>query len=92
MLSACWMVESRWATISMVPMFFIFSRESWMRISVSVSMLAVASSRIMTSGRWMMVRAKLRSCRCPAEKLLPRSRTVSSKPFSILLMKESALT
>ena len=36
------MVESLCATISIVPMFIIFSRESWIRISVSVSIFAVA--------------------------------------------------
>ncbi len=47
-----------------------------------MSMLAVASSRIITAGLWRMVLAKLKSCRWPAEKLLPRSRTTSSRPPS----------
>ena len=41
-LSECWIVLSRCATISMVPIFFILSKESWIRSSVSVSILAVA--------------------------------------------------
>ena len=64
------------------PPLRIFSSESWISSSVSVSMLAVASSKIITLGLWMMVRAKLSSCRWPAEKLLPRSRTPSSRPWS----------
>ena len=57
------MVDRRCATMSMVPTVRIFSSESWMSSSVSVSMLAVASSRIITLGLWMMVRAKLSSWR-----------------------------
>ena len=52
----------------------------------------VASSRIITLGLWMIVRAKLNSWRCPAEKLFPRSRTSSSRPWSSLSMNLSALT
>ena len=63
MLSACWIVDKRWATMSMVPTLRIFSSESWISNSVSVSIFAVASSKIITLGLWMMVRAKLSSCR-----------------------------
>ena len=49
--------------MSMVPTLRIFSSESWISNSVSVSIFAVASSKIITLGLWMMVRAKLSSCR-----------------------------
>jgi hypothetical protein len=55
------MVERRCATISIVPIFIIFSREFWIRSSVSVSILAVASSSIITAGLWIIVLAKERS-------------------------------
>ena len=42
---------------------------SWMRSSVSVSMLEVASSRMMMRGSAAMARAKAMSWRWPAEKV-----------------------
>ena len=63
-----------------------------MIFSVSVSMLAVASSNINICGLCTTVRAKLNNCLCPLEKSLPPSLTSVSKPNSCLLINESALT
>ncbi len=43
--------------------------------SVSVSILAVASSKIKILGSAKRTRAKEINCRCPAERVLPRSST-----------------
>ncbi len=77
-LSACWMVESRCATMIVVRPSMSFSSASVMRLSVSVSMFAVASSSTRIAGSRARVRAKEMSCLCPAERVLPRSVTGSS--------------
>ena len=91
-LSACWMVESRWATTSIVPIFLIFSSEFWIIDSVSVSIFDVASSRMSIWGLWTTHLAKDNNCLWPAEKFSPLSMTSSSYLFGSFSMKLLALT
>jgi hypothetical protein len=57
----------------------LFSLNTWMprwtSASVSVSLELVASSSTRTSAPWASARANDSSWRCPAEKLVARSRT-----------------
>ena len=45
-----WMVDSRWAMTNTVRPSISWSMPFWMRLSVRVSTLLVASSRIITGG------------------------------------------
>ena len=56
------------------------SSASRIRSSVFVSTLEVASSRIRNFGSCASARAKLTSCRCPTERVAPRSVTGVSTP------------
>ena len=67
MQSACWIVDRRCATMIVVLPSMSFSSASCMRISVSVSMLAVASSMTSMLGLWASVLG-----RTIADALLPR--------------------
>ncbi len=51
------------------------SRASWIRRSVSVSTLEVASSRISTRGSLSRARAMAMRCFCPPDRVAPRSPT-----------------
>ena len=91
-LSARWMVLRRWAMMSEVRPSTRRVRASRTRNSVSVSTLEVASSRMSTRGLWARARAKLTSCFCPVERVLPRSCKRLSKPSGSAWMKSEALT
>ena len=76
--SAFWMVESRWAITKQVRPFIRASMASWIRCSVAVSTLEVASSKISMGASSSMALAMVKSWRCPLEILTPPSeRTVS---------------
>ena len=59
------MVDSRWAMTKEVRPFIRLFMASWMRCSVRVSTLEVASSRIKTLLSARMARAMVSSCFCP---------------------------
>jgi hypothetical protein len=72
------MVERRWAMTKLVRFSMRRFMAFWIRCSVRVSTLEVASSRIMIAGSERMARAMVRSCFWPCEMLLASSlRTVS---------------
>ncbi len=75
------MVDSRCAMTMEVRRFITASSPSWISVSVSGSMLAVASSRMKIDGSCSRTRASATSCRWPIERLLPRSPTSVSRPF-----------
>ncbi len=81
------MVESRWATMKLVFPRIISSKAFWMRISVRVSMLEVASSKISIGGEVSITRAMQSSCFCPWEMLPPSSEMTVSYPWGSRLMK-----
>ena len=73
MLSADWMVDSRWATTKQV-LWAISSRMACCTtISVRVSTLEVASSRMSMGVSMSMARAMVSSCFCPLETLAASS-------------------
>src|SRR6266705_2493591 len=74
------MVLKRWAMTSAVRPRSRRSSASRMSISVLVSTLEVASSRMRKRGLCARARAKLTSCRWPTEKVAPRSVTEVSTP------------
>ena len=73
MRSAFWMVESRWAMTKQVLPFISSRMAAWIWISVRVSTLEVASSRISILASSSMARAMVSSCFCPWEMFMPFS-------------------
>ncbi|MNP57644.1 hypothetical protein D3C76_1524890 [compost metagenome] len=65
------MVDSRWAMTKLVRPAIIRRKASWMRSSVRVSMLLVASSRISMGGSTSMTRAMVSNCFWPWDRLSP---------------------
>lgn len=84
MREAFLMVESLWATTKLVRPFMRVSKACWMRISVRVSMLEVASSRMSIGGWHSMTRAMHSSCFWPW--LMPSSDRMVSRLFGSLWM------
>ena len=74
-----------------LPSIIVF-RAFWISNSVSVSMLAVASSMTRIFGSMASVLAKLNSCLWPADKVEPLSVTASSYFSGSLSMNVLALT
>ena len=68
-VSALRMVDSRWAMTKLVLPCRSRDIASWMRISVRVSTLLVASSRMRMGGLARNARAIVSSCFCPADRL-----------------------
>ena len=92
MRSAFWMVERRCAITKLVLPDSSASIPFCTRISVCVSILDVASSRIRIFGIEIIVRANAISWRCPIESPAPCSFNSVSYPFSIFIMNSCALT
>ncbi|MNV94042.1 hypothetical protein D3C71_1887970 [compost metagenome] len=84
-------MDSRWAITKLVLPFIKVRMADWMCISVRVSMLLVASSRIRMAGSARMARAMVRSWRCPWLRLLPSAASTVLYPLGSLRMKLSAL-
>ena len=76
--SASRTVESRCAITKVVRPRMSWSMPRPMSISVRVSMLEVASSRMSTGGSATAARAMARSCRCPCERFAPSEVTIVS--------------
>ncbi|MNP76289.1 hypothetical protein D3C76_1734980 [compost metagenome] len=64
-------MDSRWAMTKLVRPEIIRRKAFWIRISVSVSILLVASSRISIGGSASMTRAIVSSCFWPWDRLSP---------------------
>ena len=73
MLSAFWMVDSRWAMTKQVLSFISSRMAAWICSSVRVSTLEVASSKMSILASNSMARAMVRSCFCPWEMFMPFS-------------------
>jgi len=73
------------------PSLINFPMASWRCISVRVSTLLVASSRIRMAGSARIARATVDSCRCPWLRLPPSSLRTVSWPRGSRSMKEWAL-
>ena len=86
------MVDKRCAMMTDVRPCTMRRNAERMRVSVSVSTLDVASSKIKMRGLAARARAKLMSCFCPVERVLPRSRTGSANPPGSARMKSPTLT
>src|SRR4030042_4132997 len=86
------MVDKRWAMAILLLPFIIFFMASWIRYSVSLSILLVASSRTSILGSLASARAKAMSCLWPVERFDPPSETMFSYFFFNLLIKLWALT
>lgn len=80
MTSAVRTVERRCATTKLVCPAISASKARCTSISVRVSMLLVASSKISISGRHSIMRAMHKSCFCPAERLPPPGAMTVSYP------------
>mmetsp|Transcript_38144 Transcript_38144/g.82980 ORF Transcript_38144/g.82980 Transcript_38144/m.82980 type:complete len:259 (-) Transcript_38144:3623-4399(-) len=83
-------VCKRCAMVSTVQPLSCVRTHSWMAISVSASMDAVASSSTSTRGRRSSARAMHKHWRCPTEKLSPFSVTGASSPPSSDLAKSAS--
>ena len=64
--------------------------DRWIAASVSLSTALVASSRTSTRGSRSSARASARRCRCPPERVTPRSPTQASSPSGSASMNSSA--
>ena len=71
--SACRTVDSRWAAMITVRPSPALRRLSTSSFSVSLSTALSASSRIRTRGLRASARAMQVRCRCPPERVTPRS-------------------
>ena len=84
-------VLSLWAITNAVRPAIRFSSACWISISVRVSTLLVASSRIRMRGSARMARAIASNWRCPWLKLCPCSDTCVWYPCGRRRMNQSAL-
>lgn len=81
-LSMAWRPRNRWAMKRSVQLLKAFRRACCMLRSDSSSRLEVPSSMATTLAFLSSALARHRSCRCPAERLLPQDSTLPSKPPS----------
>ena len=90
MVSALRIVDRRWAMIRLVRPCINWSNPRWIKISLRVSMLLVASSSNRMAGSATAARAMFNSCRCPWLRLAPSFSSKVSYPCGKRLMNEWA--
>ncbi len=81
MWSAQRICDSRWVMSRVVRPCCARRMAFWISSSVALSMALVESSRIRMRGSLRKARASARRCRCPPERVTPRSPTTVSYPF-----------